>query len=121
MKNRSVRPGWKWLAALAISAALFVPLAALGAPALAGSSGSAQYQYRVPLCHHTHSQKHPFVTITVSSASVAAHMRNHGDTIGACTTTSTSTTTGSPGNGHGNSGAHGNSGENGNSGHHGKP
>ena len=44
-----------------------------------------QYQGgKVTICHHTHSQKNPFVTITVSQNAVAAHMRNHGDTIGPC-------------------------------------
>jgi hypothetical protein len=39
---------------------------------------------KVTICHHTHSQKNPFVTITVSGNAVAAHVRNHGDTIGPC-------------------------------------
>jgi hypothetical protein len=38
----------------------------------------------VTICHHTHSQKNPFVTITVSQNAVPAHLRNHGDTIGPC-------------------------------------
>jgi hypothetical protein len=81
------------IAGLAVSVALLVPLAVFGAPALARStaaasqyeySGSAQYQYRVELCHLTGSRKHPGHTITVSSAAVAAHVR-HGDHLGACT------------------------------------
>lgn len=39
---------------------------------------------KVTICHHTHSQKNPFVTITVSQNAVPAHLRNHGDTIGPC-------------------------------------
>ena len=39
---------------------------------------------KVTICHHTHSKKNPFVTITVSQNAVAAHVRNHGDTIGPC-------------------------------------
>jgi hypothetical protein len=39
---------------------------------------------KVTICHHTHSQKNPFVTITVSQNAVPAHVRNHGDTIGPC-------------------------------------
>lgn len=39
---------------------------------------------KVTICHHTHSQKNPFVTITVSQNAVAAHVRNHGDTVGPC-------------------------------------
>jgi hypothetical protein len=81
------------LAGLAVTAALLVPLAVFGAPALARSTaaaseyeysgGSSQYQYRVQICHHTGSRKHPSHTITVSSRSVPAHLR-HGDTLGPC-------------------------------------
>jgi len=46
---------------------------------------SDQYpKAKVTICHHTHSQKNPFVTITVSQNAVPAHVRNHGDTIGPC-------------------------------------
>jgi hypothetical protein len=38
---------------------------------------------KVTICHHTHSQKNPFVTITVSEHAVPAHL-GHGDTVGAC-------------------------------------
>lgn len=72
--------------ATAVTAALLVPLGVFGAPALAGSTGasSAQYQYKVTICHHTHSKKHPMHTITVSNKAVAKHMLKHGDTLGAC-------------------------------------
>lgn len=77
---------------VAVSAMLLVPLAVFGAPALARSgsagsqygSGSAQYQYRVAICHLTGSKKHPGHTITVSAAAVRAHLR-HGDHLGRCT------------------------------------
>src|SRR5690349_8666949 len=77
---------------VSVSAMLLVPLAILGAPALARSgsagsqygSGSAQYQYRVAICHLTGSKKHPGHTITVSAAAVRAHLR-HGDHLGRCT------------------------------------
>jgi hypothetical protein len=112
------------MAAVAVSAALLVPLAVFGAPALARSgaaaveyqygSGSSQYQYRVMICHLTGSRKHPGHTITVSSAAVRAHLR-HGDHLGACTgsetpkahpgkghdSDSSSTTDSEEGNGHG--------------------
>jgi hypothetical protein len=68
---------------------------------------------RVTICHHTHSKKHPFRTITVSSQAVPAHLK-HGDTLGACngqppantvntgtTTTATTETDDDHGNGHG--------------------
>lgn len=80
-----------WTAAV-VSAAFFVPLCIFGAPALARSAaaasqyqygGSSQYQYKVTLCHKTHSKKHPFHQITVSSHAVKAHLK-HGDTVGTC-------------------------------------
>src|SRR5436305_2203943 len=116
------------LAGSAVTVALLVPLAVFGGPAFARSasghqSGSAQYQYRVTICHITGSKKHPAHTITVSSAAVAAHLR-HGDHLGACTGTETPRKHGKPagttpgtgddpahGNddsGHGNGNGHGN-------------
>jgi hypothetical protein len=82
------------MAGIAVTAGLMVPLAVVGAPALAGSgsaageygSGSSQYQYRTTICHLTGSKKHPARTITVSSSAVAGHVR-HGDHLGACTGT----------------------------------
>ena len=81
------------LAGLAVTAALLVPLAVFGAPALARSTAAAseyeysgsssQYQYRVQICHHTGSKNNPSHTITVSSRAVKAHLR-HGDTLGPC-------------------------------------
>ena len=97
-----------------VSAALLVPLAVYGAPAIAksassashqysscgqyGSSGdqygssssqyqygSACHQYRVTICHRTHSKKHPWRLITVSSRALKAHLR-HGDTLPPCST-----------------------------------
>lgn len=93
MKSKSVRS--RVAAGVTVTAALLVPLAVFGAPALARSgaaassqyeygSGSSQYQYRVLICHLTGSKKHPGHTITVSSHAVAAHLR-HGDHLGACT------------------------------------
>ena len=80
----------RFLAGLAVTVALFVPLAVFGGSALAKSSasqyqysGSSQYQYRVQVCHRTHSKKHPSHTITVSVKALKAHLR-HGDTLGAC-------------------------------------
>jgi hypothetical protein len=96
------------LAGVAVSAALLVPLAVFGAPAIAGSlasassqyqySGSAQYQYRVTICHRTHS-KH---TITISSRALKAHLR-HGDTVGACSAASAPTSKHGPDHGNGKS------------------
>src|ERR1700745_4050347 len=48
------------------------------------SATDAQYPpSKVTICHHTHSSKNPFVTITVSTHALPAHL-GHGDTIGAC-------------------------------------
>jgi ABC-type sugar transport system substrate-binding protein len=58
----------------------------LAAAALGGSPpASQQYQYdkKVTICHHTGSQKNPFVTITVSRNALPAHLA-HGDTLGPC-------------------------------------
>ena len=56
-------------------------------------AAAAQYQpHKVMLCHHTHSKKHPFVTIIVSKSALPAHMR-HGDTIGACPAVASTKTT----------------------------
>lgn len=99
----------KLLSAVALTAALLVPLAVFGGPALARStaaaseyqySGSSQYQYRVVICHLTGSRQHPAHTITVSSASVAAHLR-HGDHLGPCTGSETPKPKHGKGNGHG--------------------
>jgi hypothetical protein len=48
-----------------------------------------QYQYgqnKVVICHHTHSKKHPFVTLSVGASAAQAHLKHHhGDHLGACT------------------------------------
>ena len=82
---------WKPGAAVAVTAALFLPLLVLGGPAFArvGSAASeyassSQYQYRIVICHLTHSRKHPGHTIRVSVHAWKGHKR-HGDHLGACT------------------------------------
>lgn len=128
-----------------VSAGVLVPLGVFGAPALARSAaaaseyqygGSSQYQYKVQVCHRTHSKKHPWHVISVSSAAVPAHLR-HGDTLAPpCPPTAAPAAPvhgnsghGNSGHGnsgdnqgetgHGSSGSHGNSGQHGNSGDHG--
>lgn len=114
----------RYMAAAVLSVALIVPLAFYGGTGFAKNSSAAQYQYKVTICHHTGSMKHPMVTITVSNRAVAAHMLRHHDTLGACppppptstTTTTTTQTTSGPGNSgdHGNGKSNGNGGGNGN-------
>ena len=79
-KNRSL------VAALVVSAALLIPLAVFGGPALARStSGSGvQYQYKVVVCHPTGSKRHPFRTIRVARKAVHAAIKGGGH-VGCCT------------------------------------
>jgi ABC-type sugar transport system substrate-binding protein len=79
------------------------------------------------ICHHTKSKKNPWVTITVSSNAVPAHLK-HGDTTGTCTQSQLSagkskkgkkkSSSSSSGPGHGNGSGNGNGNGNGNG--HGK-
>lgn len=130
---------WRAAAVIAVSAALFVPLLLVGAPAFAHTgaaaseyeySSASQYQYRLAICHRTHSKKHPWIQITVSSRAWPAH-RRHGDTLPPCPAGTriagkenahhASTEAGKSGQEHGKSGSeHGQSGsEHGKSGSHG--
>jgi hypothetical protein len=71
------RLGWrlKGLLASAVVAAGLGGLASLAIPT-ATSPAAAQYQYggKVTICHHTHSQTNPFLTIVVSQSAVPAHL-----------------------------------------------
>ena len=105
--------------AAAVTGATLVPLVAFGGVGLAKNSPSgAQYQYpganqyKVTICHHTHSKKHPMHTITVSANAVKAHLKHH-DTLGACPAAAPAATTTAP--------THGNDKNHSNNGHHGKP
>jgi hypothetical protein len=90
-KNLLGTQGRKAAAVLAVTAAVFVPFALVGTPALAhnGASASAsQYQYRVTVCHLTGSKKHPAVTIAVAPSAVNAVLKGGGH-VGACNGTET--------------------------------
>lgn len=126
------RPTGRTAALALVTAAVMVPLGVFGAPALArtassasqyGHSSSSQYQYKVAICHRTHSQKHPYHVIVVSNKAVAKHMLKHGDTLAPCPTTAAAPTQ-HHGNGKGNGNSSNSQGSNddgpGNSGGHGK-
>lgn len=113
MDAAPLTPRFRLALGVVVSAALLVPLAVYGAPAIAKSTSSASHQYkascgqygssggqygssggqygsscrqyRVQLCHRTHSRKHPWHLITVSNRAVKAHLR-HGDTLPPCST-----------------------------------
>lgn len=110
------RPSGRTAALALVTVAVLVPLGVFGAPALArtassadqyGRSASSQYQYKIAICHHTHSKKHPFHVIVVSNKAVAKHMLRHGDTLAPCPTTAPTAPTHGHGNGNGNSGTNG--------------
>ena len=108
--------------AAVVTGATLVPLVAFGGVGLAAKNApsAAQYQYKVRICHYTHSKKHPWVIITISKSAWPAHQRR-GDVLFPTGTTcppkvAAATTTAPT---HGNSGSNGN--QHGNNGHHGKP
>ena len=68
------------VAAAVLATSLVAAFAALGGVGVAtGAISAAQYQYgeKVTICHKGK-------TITVGKAAVTAHVRNHGDTVGPC-------------------------------------
>jgi hypothetical protein len=130
--------------AAVVSGLLLAPLGIFGSSALAHTASglgpsAAQYQYKVTICHRTHSKKHPWHLITISNRAVKAHLK-HGDVLPPCPTTAPTTknhgnsshsgpSTQTPSNGqnNGSSKSHGNSAtapghddSHGNNGHHGK-
>jgi len=85
--------------AAVVSGLLLVPLGVFGSSALAhGGPSAAQYQYKVTICHHTHSRHHPWQMITISNRAVAAHLLRHHDQMPPCPTVAI--TTGHHGHGH---------------------
>ena len=109
--------------AAVVTGALLVPLAVFTGAGFAKSPSAAQYQYKITICHHTHSTEHPMVTISVSVRAWPAHQRHH-DTMGACppppatTTTTTNSPSGKSGDNHGKSDeSHGKSDESHGNGH----
>ena len=91
-KSRTIGRTRLLAVALAIAAAgVFASVGMAGfGPELVGLSHKSttpttdQYPTsKVTICHHTHSQKNPFVTIIVSERALPAHL-GHGDTVGPC-------------------------------------
>jgi hypothetical protein len=117
------------LAAAAVTAAFLIPLAVLGAPALASSqqASSSQYQYgttKVPVCHHTGSAKHSWVKITISLQGWLHGHSKHGQDFlltGSAVCPPVSPTAAPTTHGNGNGNGQGNSGGHENNGHHNKP
>jgi hypothetical protein len=122
MKRNSGFERRRLVPALVVTVVMLVPLAVFGAPALArNASAAAEYEYgssgqqyggKVTICHHTHSKKHPGVTITIGAKAAKQRVERHHDSYGACPTTAstqTTTTSGSDehGQGHGNGNGHG--------------
>jgi hypothetical protein len=54
-------------------------LAGLGALKL-GPAAASQYPKKVTVCHRTHSKKHPWVKIRISTRALKAHLK-HGDFV----------------------------------------
>jgi hypothetical protein len=112
--------------AAVVTGATLVPLVAFGGVGLAKNGPSAsQYppgasQYKVRICHYTHSKTHPWVIINISKSAWPAHQK-HGDVLFPTGTQCPAKAPAAPtASTHGNSGNNGNHG-NGNNGHHGKP
>ena len=135
MKNLFRSADRRLAGAAVVSVLLLAPLGIFGSSALAHSASSlgpsaAQYQYKVTICHRTHSKKHPWVIIRISNRALPAHLR-HGDKFPPpCTTTAQTANTkhhGKSSEHHGNKPStagvttqtnHGS--DHGNNGHHGK-
>jgi hypothetical protein len=63
-----------------VAIALAALASVVGFTNAAKGAAAAEYQYRVAICHETHSAKNPWVVITVSNRSLPAH-EAHGDTL----------------------------------------
>jgi hypothetical protein len=80
------RYGWVFAVTALLLAAGFAAasIASGGGLRLLKTGTTSTVPKKQTICHRTHSKKKKFVTITVSSNAVPAHLK-HGDTLGACT------------------------------------
>ena len=121
MRTPSLFANRRLVGAAVVSGLLLVPLGVFGGSALAHNGGpsAAQYQYKVSICHRTHSKKNPWVQITISSSALKAHLK-HGDKMPPpCPTTAgqAPANKGAQGDNDDNDGNHGSSGHGSPSGH----
>lgn len=64
-----------------LSAVVVAPLLIFG---VASATQNEEHEtHKVTICHHTHSEQNPTVTIEVDKHAVKHHLK-HGDTLGAC-------------------------------------
>jgi hypothetical protein len=64
-----------------VTGAILASAAFAGMRALSlGPAAASQYPKKVTVCHRTHSKKHPWVKIRISSHALKAHLR-HGDFV----------------------------------------
>jgi hypothetical protein len=78
--HRRLRLAVAATATILVGAALAsAAVAGLGALSL-GPAAASQYPKKVTVCHRTHSKKHPWVKISISTHALKAHLR-HGDFV----------------------------------------
>ena len=82
MKQRRTRRGLRLILAGGVGALAFAALTSVGAAVSPSGTPAAtdQYPKKVTICHRTHSKKHPWVKIRVSTHALKAHLR-HGDFV----------------------------------------
>ena len=84
MKKISIRRPLRFAAVSVATVVVGAALASAGFAGLRaldlGAASAQEYPKKVTICHRTHSKKHPWVKIRVSSHALKAHLR-HGDFV----------------------------------------